>query len=201
MRRPRGCAIWTVQVQIARNRSREDSLYGDLPTPSATSGPRCWPGALRASQRLSQMGLRTGRGLKGRSPKGLRRRLGPRDEDAKRTLTNLYNDRPQWLVDAPRGTRCRRRGRQRPRTRAQLTFPVVTSRHEPRHDVDHRHGGQTVGAALAGFIYALVGGVNNTVSTGLASVNKRIDDVRRPAAAPRRSRPCPGASRRRRVLD
>ena len=36
----------------------------------------------------------------------------------------------------------------------------------------------TVGAALAGFMYALVGGVNNTVSTGLASVNKRIDDVR-----------------------
>ena len=35
----------------------------------------------------------------------------------------------------------------------------------------------TVGAALAGFMYALVGGVNNTVSTGLASVNKRIDDV------------------------
>ena len=27
-------------------------------------------------------------------------------------------------------------------------------------------------------MYALVGGVNNTVSTGLASVNKRIDDVR-----------------------
>ena len=36
---------------------------------------------------------------------------------------------------------------------------------------NHRHGGQTVGAALAGFMYALVGGVNNTVSTGLASVN------------------------------
>ena len=36
----------------------------------------------------------------------------------------------------------------------------------------------TVGAVLAGFMYALVGGVNSTVSTGLASVNKRIDDVR-----------------------
>ena len=33
------------------------------------------------------------------------------------------------------------------------------------------------GATAAVSMYALVGGVNNTVSTGLASVNKRIDDV------------------------
>ena len=36
---------------------------------------------------------------------GYPRRPVPRDEDAaralrKRTLTNLYNDRPQWLADA-----------------------------------------------------------------------------------------------------
>jgi hypothetical protein len=36
----------------------------------------------------------------------------------------------------------------------------------------------TVGVALAGFMYALVRGVTNTVSTGLAGVHKRIDDVR-----------------------
>ncbi len=36
----------------------------------------------------------------------------------------------------------------------------------------------TVGVALAGFMYALLRGVNSTVSAGMAGVHKRIDDVR-----------------------
>ena len=43
--------------------------------------------------------------MTGRAGSGYRKRPVPRDEDAakalsQRTLTNLYNARPQWLADA-----------------------------------------------------------------------------------------------------